>query len=574
MKARTEASTRKGTALSLRTPGQRKAFDAGRSFQVRAARVAAGGSARAARLPMKVLRSQHQRRAFMAGRLYESEQARLKARMFEAAKTTRVNQKHWAGALQMDAESAIGPDVLALRNRSRYEFYNNGYARGIAKTWRSDSLGYEGPALKVRSIALGAKRDADGVLAENEDFNDALEWGWYDWCEVCDLSGQQEFPDLFGARLEELWHAGEFFLQLRSDGDAPGPVKLRLFAIEPERVATPAAMIGRDDVHDGIRVDANGKPIEYYVLKRHPGSTRPSPATGECETVLAKDMIHVYVRERAGQFRGYPWLGPTLEVWAQLRDYIGDTLLAARVAAMFSGFVYTDHQTLDLDDLEGELPIFDMEPGTLTTLPMGWKFAQSKPEHPATTFREFKREQLSEAGRPEGVPYLKIAADAAGHNYSSARFDDQGYWSRVGSVQGWLSRVLLKRLLRLIASELRLENRLPEVARWWPTWVWPAPRHVDPGKEADGARGRLAILSSTHERECMANGLDPDEVLTSAARTRRRCRQLGLPDPYEAAAKIPPAAPAPEEPAGDGGNPPRQPVARKPKGAQPDDSEE
>lgn len=521
-------------ALSLRTPGQRAAFDAGRKYQTRAARVEAGGSARAELLPVKVLRSQPQRRAFMAGR------------MFEAAKTTRVNQKHWTKAVTLDAESGIGPSRLDLRNRSRYEFYNGGYARGIVKTWRADALGYEGPALKVRSIKLGAGRDEDGAYPEDEEFNDALEWGWYDWCEVCDLAGQQEFADLFGARVEELWTAGEFFIQLCYDPAARSPVKLRLLVIEPDRVGTPYSMVGAPDVHDGIKTDANGKPLEYYVLKRHPGSLLAAAATGEYETIPARDMIHVYVKERAGQVRGYPWLGPTLEVWAQLRDYVGDTMLAARVAAMFSGFIFTDHPTLELDDLAGELPIFDMEPGTLTTLPAGWKFAQSTPSHPATTFREFKREQLAEAGRPEGVPYLKIAADAAGHNYSSARFDDQGYWSQQGSKQGWLSRVCLKRLLRRVADELRLAAMLREVARWWPAWVWPAPRHVDPGKEADGARGRLAIITSTHDRECMANGLDPDEVLASAARTRRRCLKLGLPDPYAVAAKIPPAQAAPE----------------------------
>lgn len=526
-------------ALSLRTPGQRKAFDAGRDFQSRAARAAASGTARAEALPLKVLRSQHQRRAFMAGR------------MFEAAKTMRVNRKHWEGATQLDADGAIGPERQSLRNRSRYEFYNNGYARGIVKSWRSDSLGYEGPALKVHSIALNATRDEFGVLAQDPDFNDELEWGWYDWCEVCDVSGQQEFPDLFGARIEELWTAGEFFVQLRADLAAPGPIKLRLLTIEPDRVATPTAMAGMPDVRDGIKLDTNGKPIEYYVLRRHPGSSWPSAATMEYDVVPAKDMIHVYFKERAGQTRGYPWLATTLEVWAQLRDYTHDTLLAARVAAMFSGFVYTDHPTLELDDLDGELPIFDMEPGTLSTLPAGWKFTQSTPQHPATTFREFKREQLAEAGRPEGVPYLKIAADAAGHNYSSARFDDQGYWSRVGSVQGWLSRVLLKRLLRQVEGELRFSGRLRAVRRWWPSWIWPAPRHVDPGKEAEGARARMASLITTYERECAANGVDPDEALSSNAATIRRCRKLGLPDPFAVAAKALPSEQSDSSQSGD-----------------------
>ena len=106
-------------------------------------------------------------------------------------------------------------------------------------------------------------------------------------------------------------------------------MKLRLLDIEPDRVATPLSMVGKLDVHDGIKVDENGKPIEYYVSKRHPGSTRGDAYTAEYFTVPARDMIHVYLKERAGQTRGYPWLGPTLEIWAQIRDYTNDTLLAA-----------------------------------------------------------------------------------------------------------------------------------------------------------------------------------------------------------------------------------------------------
>ena len=90
---------------------------------------------------------------------------------YDAVSDTRGQ---WAYADHLSAKSANNVQVRqTLRNRSRYEYANNGYAAGIVTTLANDLIG-EGPRLQL----------LDGDPAENR----LIEAEFGDWCEQVNLA--------------------------------------------------------------------------------------------------------------------------------------------------------------------------------------------------------------------------------------------------------------------------------------------------------------------------------------------------------------------------------------------------
>jgi len=84
-------------------------------------------------------------------------------------------------------------------------------------------------------------------------------------------------------------------------------VKLDLRLIEADQVTTPdlirqpAAL----SAIDGIVFDSFGNPVEYHVLKTHPGDGL-ARFTLDYDRVPAASMIHYFRNDRPGQSRGIP----------------------------------------------------------------------------------------------------------------------------------------------------------------------------------------------------------------------------------------------------------------------------
>ena len=454
------------------------------------------------------------------------EAGRGPARYIESAETTRLNQRHWQHAGTVDMNAAILPRLDVLRNRAKYELLNNGYARGIVKTYADDLCGQSGPTLQI----LVDGPDRSGFAQRVEDDFAA-------WCENCDVSSSDHLVDILRMQWQWLFWAGDYARQYVDGPESAAGVRLRLLPIAPERIATPPQWVADEHVLGGVRVDENGCPQSYFVLKRHPGAFNSWLVMGQFDEIPARDIDLVFEREEAGQVRGLPKLGPVLDVFGHLRSFMADTMTAARVAAMLAGFLETNHPEAEYDALDDEVnSIFDIEPGTVSALPSGWKFSQSTPQHPSTTFKDFKREMLSEAGRPIGMPWLRIGADAAGHTFSSARLDLNTYWAGLRTMRGMLERGDLNRLFARWFAEWRLMTGRRVPRRWSTQWGWePAPQ-VDELKAAEAAELRVQSNQSCLRDELATLGRDWRDVLTQRAAEQQLARELGLSDAAPAAA--------------------------------------
>lgn len=462
---------------------------------------------------------------------------RLIRTRYDAAVTNDENRRHWANADNLSSNAANSPDVRRLlRNRARYEVANNSYARGIVLTLANDVIG-TGPRLQM--------------LTENAEVNRLVEQEWMTWSRAIGLP--EKLRTLRMARASD----GEGFATLINNPALPTEVKLDLDLIEADQVTTPDLFDPASHQIDGIVFDRYGNPVEYHILKQHPGDPTGS-GYGEYRRVPARIVIHYFRRDRAGQGRGVPDITPALPLFAHLRRYTLAVITAAEIAALPGGVLYTDAPANGEAESVEPMDTIELERGMLMTMPGGWKMGQLEATQPTTTFAEFKREILNEIARCLNMPFAISAGNSSGYNYASGRLDHQMYFKAVRVEQAHLEAVVLDRILAAwLAEAVRIPGLLDanfaaqcrssaqrcagtgSRATPWHTWFFDGHEHVDPLKESSAQALRLANHTTTYADEYARRGLDWETQLRQRAKELDLMNQLGLALPGQPVDKNP-----------------------------------
>lgn len=435
----------------------------------------------------------------------------LRAR-YDAAATTDDNRRHWANADNLSAKAANSAEVRRiLRSRARYEVANNSYARGIVLTLANDCIG-TGPRLQM--------------LTPSAEANRRLEREFTRWSRVVDLP--EKLRTMRMARAQD----GEAFAVLTNNPRLPTQVKLDLRLIEADQVTTPGIYFSDANAVDGIVFDEYGNPVEYHILRAHPGDAS-YVSIMQFDRLPAESVIHWFRCDRPGQVRGIPEITPALPLFAQLRRFTLAVLAAAETAADFAGILYTDAPPGGEADAAEPFEPIELEKRALLTMPGGWKMSQMEAEQPSTTYAEFKHEILNEIARCLNMPYNIAAANSSGYNYASGRLDHQTYFKAIRVEQSHLESVVLDRILTAWLDEaVLIEDLWPDdvgpMPEWPHQWFWDGGEHVDPAKEARAQAMRLASHTTTLAYEYARQGQDWEEALRQRAKEVALMRELGL----------------------------------------------
>jgi lambda family phage portal protein len=435
----------------------------------------------------------------------------LRAR-YDAAVTNEDNRRHWANADGLSANAANSAAVRrVLRNRSRYEVANNSYARGIVLTLAHDVVG-TGPRLQL--------------LTADAEANRRIEQAFMTWAKAVGLA--EKLRTMRMARATD----GESFGILTNSPALPTEVQLDLRLVEADQVTTPDLDRLSSRAVDGIVFDGTGNPIEYHVLRSHPGDGTGAMLR-EIDRLPAASVVHWFRADRPGQARGVPDIMPALPLFAQLRRFTLAVLAAAETAADFAGILYTDAPANGEADAAEPFEPIELEKRALLTMPGGWKMSQLQAEQPATTYAEFKHEILNEIARCLNMPYNVAAANSSGYNYASGRLDHQTYFKAIRVEQSHLECVVLDRILAAWLDEAALISGLLPAglgpfAEWNHQWFWDGHEHVDPAKEANAQATRLANYTTTLADEYARRGLDWETQLRQRAKELALMSELGL----------------------------------------------
>lgn len=438
---------------------------------------------------------------------------------FDSAQTTTDNKNHWANADLLSADAAASPSVRqALRSRARYEVANNSYARGIVLTLANDTIG-TGPRLQMATGEPASDR-----LIEQE-FG-----AWMD---------EIRLPEILRTMRMARAQDGEAFALLSSNPLLHHPVKLNIWPVEADQIATPDLSYLKSDEVDGIIYDWNGNPVIYHMLRVHPGSGAYNPLS--YKQIPARYMIHWYRVDRPGQSRGLPDILPALPLFAQLRRYTLAVIAAAESAADLAFIMHTNAPAGGEAAEVTPMAEIEFQPRMGIFVPEGWQPSQLKAEQPATTYCDFKKEIINEIARCLNMPYNVAAGNSSDYNYASGRLDHQTYYKSIAVDQRQCEAVVLDRILSAWLEEAGMVYGLETIGTPTHQWFWDGHEHVDPAKEATAQAQRLQSNTTTLAAEYARQGLDWEEQLRQRAREKELMEELGLtlPSPQPAGAMPP-----------------------------------
>jgi len=495
----------------------------------------------------------------------------------DAAATTDNNSTHWLAALGYDANTIVGTDLPTLRNRANYELLNNGVAKRLARTLVTATIG-SGPRLQFTS--------------EDRDYATRVEDEFTAWAAGADVTCRLSMAKLLDQGVHHLLRSGEILHVPRTRQEAPGPVKFRTLPIDPARLATPMGTLADPTVRNGIKYDEDGVPVEYYILKQHPGSAGGWANAAEYDTIPAAQVCHVYEAESANQGRGFPWLATSLPLLAQCRRWTLACLSAAEQAANISGVLHSNSDLVEVDEQPESMDTIEIPRDTLLTLPAGWDLNQLRAEHPPGQFADFRNEIIAEAAGPFCMPMTKATGNYSKASYASGRMGAQDFYAFVRSVQAWLGGTLCNWLFMRWYEEALLSGALRSGRRGCPSlrpqsghvgapgtednpgrvlyaghtattrpdqivWYWPGLKHVDPDKESKsedrGLRNGSVNLADVHapRGEDWQRSMDQRgrEIAAAYALRVTLSGEVGVEVPLELVAPhlFPPAVPAPIE---------------------------
>lgn len=458
---------------------------------------------------------------------------------FAGAQMTRLTEDWLVGLLSADAE--IKGSLKLLRARSRQLCQDNGHFAGWLLTMPEQVIGWEHDGIRVQSRVRGS--DGGGF---DRRINGYLEEQFQTWCEpsFCSADGVSSFGDLQRMGLRTMAQDGEFFAQRlpgfeTSYGYALHQIDADL--LDDQFNVPLGAGPGGREIRMGVELDQWNRPVAYHFSKRHPSEFGPQDRV----RVDARQILHLFVRYRAGQTRGIPWTTPILLIHRMLDGYTESEVMQARIAASAGGFFEMTgedaatfgSQYQDQASLSGESTPrlqMDLEPGLARQLPPGLKWSPWAPTHPNQNFPAFQKAILKTVARGINAAYTTFTGDLTEVNYGSMRggslVERDGYralqrltWWRFvkPEYRHWLEAAWLAGALATLGTTPPTAYAICQPQyRGWP-WI-------DPLDDIQAREAEVALGVNSRQRICAELGRDWEDVLEELAEEQSMAKAAGV----------------------------------------------
>ena len=457
------------------------------------------------------------------------EEKKVFKRSYHAASPSRLFADYIESERSPDSE--LYPVIARMRARSRDLARNNEYARRYFNLLKTNVVGEHGFKLQVKALDPRGALDTDG--------NQSIETAFKVWGKRgnCTADGKMSWVDVQKMVVEGLARDGEVFV-IKHRGNAFHD-SFALEFLEPDQIDEKKneRLDGGREIRMGVELDKFKKPIAYHVLTSHPGdydfaSMVKSP---KHKRVPAEQMIHVFMPLRAGQTRGEPWMSSAMASIKQLNGWREASIVAARMGASKMGFFTSPTgDGFVADDLDGNVPIIDAQPGTFHQLPQGVDLKTFDVGYPTSEFDSFHRSVLKGIASALGVSYTSLANDLEATSYSSIRqgaLEERDFYRSVQQVmtdhfvrpvyEAWLEAAMeVDTLFMPIATYDKFSTASEFRGR---AWNW-----VDPMKEMNAAV--LGMKNGILSLQDVASqyGKDTEELLAEIQRDKSLMEQFGI----------------------------------------------
>jgi len=428
-------------------------------------------------------------------------------------------------------DSDLRYDLRKVRARSRDFSINNDYYAKYLNLVCANVVGHNGIKMQPKVFDFrNGQQIADRVA------NDKIERAWLDWGKKCDVTGRLSWIDSQSLFIESVARDGEILVRkLRSKKYKYG-FSLQFLEADLLDEDYNETLTNGNRIKMGVEVDSFGKPIAYHLFQSHPGDETYFSYSRKKNYIRipAEDIIHAFLQERPVQTRGYPWGVAAFTRLKNLEGYEEAAITAARIGASKMGFYTSPDGKYTGDDLEGNNPIQEVEPGVFEVLPQGYDFKAFDPDYPAAEFDPFMKRSIKGIASGLNVPYVSLASDMEGVSYSSIRqgeLEARDMWRTIQSwmidnfcaevFREWLMAALMTQELALPFEKFDKFNSVIWQARGW---AW-----VDPSKDVRAATEEInAGLTTKTKVISERSGASFYDVQVERAEEKRIEKELGL----------------------------------------------
>lgn len=349
---------------------------------------------------------------------YDSEEfvyARARQQAFEGSVTNyRLEQK---GLVAGDADQLAARELRLLWERSHHAVRNNGWAR----TAKRKTL------VNLNSVMVKWK-DSKGKV------NKAMQALWDEFAADPNLDGYGTLCNTQEAWNGAMFESGEALCRMIIKKRAGHTVPLVLQNIEPEYLDPMYS--GKDplNIRNGIRFE-DSKPVSYFFSKRRPGFNQFALGSTEQKVeVPAEDVLHLFIRDRPGQWRGVPALASILLPLYELDDLTDATVAKQKAAqaiswvirntnpssAMAVGSALPSIDPTDIDEATGKRRVISQASGGgVQYLNKGEDIAFYQGTDIGSNLPELIKAELHKIAQAAGLTYEVLTGDLAGISFSA-----------------------------------------------------------------------------------------------------------------------------------------------------------
>lgn len=445
---------------------------------------------------------------------YKRAQARAAmdmVRKFDAASKSRRTEDWYAPGTSANAE--IRPAIQILRDRAREMDRNNPYAKKAINVIALNTIG--------AGIRISLKQNdpnRDKVLDTWNNFADYI---------TCDFDGRFNFYGLQKLVMRSVALSGEALIIKERLKFENGQVPIQLRVLEGDYIDITKDQINADKskIVQGIEFDKRGKRVAYWIHKCHPGDAEALEIGSQ--RVPAKDIIHVYLKDRPGQERGVPFGIASMVLLKDFKDYQDAELLRQKIASCFALFVQDDGQdNLNTNTTTATDMVERVEPGIIEHLPAGKTITFAKP--PTTTgYAEHTKRLLQAIAAGYGITYEALTGDMSMVNFSSGRM---GWLEFHRQVTDWQLNMMIPQMcdgvFAWFCEAAKLAGLIPAITKT----EWTAPRRemIDPVKEINGLKEQVRNGFISYQEAVRELGYDPDNLMAELKADMDKLKKLGL----------------------------------------------
>ena len=371
-----------------------------------------------------------------------------------------------------------------------------------------------------------------------------------------------DFGGLINLLTREFFASGEGLGILRWDeqSEPDWPWRTSLQVIDADRLSNPYGRLEDIRFRHGIERDENGRhALAYHFREAHPSDPSAWGQQLRWERVPVRTewgrpiVIHVRAKTRPDETRGVSKLVTALRKIKMLQRFSDAELQTAAVNALFAGVIYSTNShaadDLGIQDMlqqsEARKEYYDgadprlSDGSRVAALFPGDQFDLNTAQRPGGNYQAFQTAFLQAIASGLDMSYEQLASDWSKTNYSSGRMALVEGWRHVMSARRIVaSQAGFPIMLAVVEEALDLGKieqppgapDLYENPAGWLAgdWIGPGRGWVDPVKEAEGARLRIAAGLSSHEREAAEQGGDWESILGQQMDERAAFRAAGF----------------------------------------------